>query len=179
MSEEWRAIKEYEGVYEASNKGRVRSLDRVTFTKRGEGFYTRRKGRVLAENKDKDGYPKVILSKDGITETAFVHRLVANEFVENSNNHPVINHKNEIKEDNRFENLEWCTIAHNNTYRNRAKKAAKKQMKPVIGTDEKTGEEKYFKSISSVMGSGFNMAHVIACAKGRRKRHLGHTWEYV
>ena len=177
--EEWRTVQDYEGFYEVSNKGRVRSLDRVTFTKRGKGFHSNRKGKVLAQNKDKDGYPRVIFSKNGVSETPSVHRLVATAFIENPKEHPVINHKNEIKDDNNVDNLEWCTISYNNVYGNRAKKAAKKQMKPVIGTDEKTGKQRYFESISSVEEHGFNMSHVIDCAKGRRNRHLGHTWEYV
>lgn len=179
MSEKWKPIRGYEGFYEVSNKGQVRSLDRVTFTKRGKGFYTKRKGKLLAQNKDKDGYQKVILSKDNMSKTPFVHRLVATAFIENPNKYPVINHKNEIKDDNHVRNLEWCTVAYNNIHGDRAKKAARKQMKSVIGIDENTGKKKYFESITSVEKEGFNMSHVIACAKGRRKRHLGHTWEYA
>lgn len=99
--EQWRAIEGYEGCYEVSDHGRVRSLDRRI---RGRLW----KGRVLALPDDKNGYKRVELHKDGLRSTQRVHRLVAQAFIPNPNNWPQINHKDVVKANNHISNLEWC-----------------------------------------------------------------------
>jgi len=96
----WLSIKGYEGLYEVSNYGNVRSL------KFG-------KIRYLKPANNGNGYNHVILWKNGIKKDFTVHRLVANAFIENPNGYNEINHINEVKTDNKASNLEWCDRQHN------------------------------------------------------------------
>lgn len=121
-SEEWRAVEGYEGRYEVSNLGRVRSLDRYdsyTCDRYPNGFKRKRHGRMMSPHINKlTGYEHIILEG----KMHLVHRLVAKAFVNNDNNCPEVNHINEIKSDNRSENLEWTTRSGNalhSSYKNR------------------------------------------------------------
>ena len=114
MSEEWRPIEGYEGLYEVSNTGRVRSLDRYC--------YRLHKGKVLSPAKDTDGYLQVVLHCNGKQHQRKVHRLVAQAFIENPDNLPEVNHKDEDKTNNRVDNLEWCDRSYNINYGSRKDK---------------------------------------------------------
>lgn len=113
MIEEFRDIKGYEGIYQISNLGNVKSLDRyVGHPQKGErGRFC--KGVTLKMLSDKDGYHKVNLKKKQIAKNQRVHRLVADSFIENPQNKPQVNHINGVKNDNRLENLEWVTLSEN------------------------------------------------------------------
>lgn len=113
MIEIWRPVKDYEGYYEVSNLGRVRSLDKYVNTKCDS--MRMRNGRVLKCIKHNE-YMWVSLSKDNIKSKKRVHRLVAEAFIPNPYNLPYINHKDENKTNNVLENLEWCTPAYNTQY---------------------------------------------------------------
>lgn len=102
MEEIWKDIKGYEGLYQVSNLGRVKS-----FHKYGK------KGGLRSFRKDKDGYLTLFLHKEGRISVKKVHRLVAEAFIPNLHNKPCIDHINTIKTDNRVENLRWCTIKEN------------------------------------------------------------------
>ena len=121
MIEEWRPIEGYEGLYEVSSYGRVRSVDR--YVRCSYGSYRLHKGKVLSPGIRPDGYLVVSLKYKMFR----VHRLVAQAFIPNPDNLPQINHKDEDKSNNRVENLEWCTAKYNNNYgtaRIRAKETA-------------------------------------------------------
>lgn len=145
--------------YQVSNAGRVRS------------FY-----RVLAPDSVK-GYYRVRLYRNGRVYRIFIHRLVAMAFVPNPDGLPQINHKNEIKTDNRAENLEWCTAKYNNAYGTGRERAAKSRSKAVgqyttggilVATYDKIKDarEKY--------GS-----HIFSVLAGKRKTAGGFVWKYV
>ena len=126
MKEIWKDIEGYEGLYQVSNMGRVKSLERTVWCGLNGGCYRAIPERIIKPSKDNYGYLVVNLWEDGKMKTYKVHRLVATAFIPNPNNLPVINHKNEIKNDNKVDNLEWCSVLYNNTYNDKAKKTGKK-----------------------------------------------------
>ena len=123
----WKPVVGYENLYEVSNYGRVRSLDRVDCAGR------KRKGKELKQRSDKDGYKRAGLSKNGTSKPLLVHRLVAIAFISNPQNKPQINHKDENKANNCVWNLEWCDQAYNNNYGTRNERATKKRIESIKG----------------------------------------------
>ena len=109
MKEIWKDIQDYEGLYQISNKGRIKSLKRKNVTA----------DKILTPRLDKDGYMLINLYKSNHKTTFKIHRLVAQHFIPNPDNLPQINHKDENKVNNNVTNLEWCSIKYNNNYRNR------------------------------------------------------------
>lgn len=110
----WKDVVGYEGYYQVSNLGRVKSLDRVITDKMG--LMKNLKGFVKKLTLDAKGYVVVKLSMDGERTQYRVHRLVAEAFIPNKEKLPFINHKDEVKENNHVDNLEWCTCEYNNRY---------------------------------------------------------------
>lgn len=111
----WKEIKGFGGNYSVSSEGRVRSNGLL----KGKNS----KVRILKTEMSKKGYLRVGLTKDGKQKKYLVHRLVAIAFLDNPNNLPEVNHRNEIKTDNRVENLEWMSRRDNMNYGDRTKKA--------------------------------------------------------
>lgn len=114
MIENWRDIEGYEGYYQVSNYGRVKSLDRDLMCKKDRKCH--RKGQIIKQQKNKHGYAVVTLRKPGEKKTFFVHRLVALAFIPNPEKHTEINHKDENKTNNFVTNLEWCDRVYNILY---------------------------------------------------------------
>lgn len=111
MEEIWKAIKGYEGRYEVSNLGRVRSFDKVLYLKNSSFMH---KGRIIKLRPGKTSpYLLASLSSNGVRKVKLVHRLVAEAFIDNSELKPEVNHKNGVKTDNRASNLEWVTSSEN------------------------------------------------------------------
>ena len=110
MEEEWKDIPGYEGLYQASSLGRIKSLPRNDEIPRWKGYSTIRKQFI------KNKYYQVNLSKNGRTRWHAVHRLVALAFLPNPNNYPQVNHKDEIQTNNNVSNLEWCDQKYNMNY---------------------------------------------------------------
>lgn len=105
MKEVWKDIPMYEGIYEVSTFGRVRS--KVT-------------GSITIGYPNHKGYLRAYIYLNGMMKKEFVHRLVAITFLPNPNNYPQVNHKDEDKTNNRVDNLEWCTCEYNNNYGTRS-----------------------------------------------------------
>lgn len=136
MTEEvWKPIVGFEGIYEVSNYGRIKSLPREKRTK----------GQILKPYLNRYGYHVVSLRKEakGKTYCLKVHRIVAQAFIENPNNYPYINHKDENKTNNNAENLEWCTPYYNTHYGSCIEKSASKRrgepMPKMIGNQHGKG----------------------------------------
>lgn len=112
--EQWRDIDGFEGMYQVSDLGRVRSLERtVKMVRYGKEYDMHHKGRILKTIVMKDGYESIQIFKDSKHHTYKVHRLVAKAFLPNPDNLPEVNHKDGNKCNNTSENLEWCTRGHN------------------------------------------------------------------
>lgn len=107
----WKPVVGYEGFYEVSDEGCLRSVDReVPYKSSGTMI---RRGRPMKLNTNKYGYVDVRLGKEGVETSHLMHRLVAMAFLENPEAKPQVNHKNGNKSDNRLENLEWSTLSEN------------------------------------------------------------------
>ena len=120
MIEEWKDLEGYEGIYQISNMGVVRSVDRVVYARRK---YTL-KGKVLKQASN-GNYNFVCLEVNGTKKNLYIHRAVAEHFVPNPENLSQVNHKDENKLNNRADNLEWCTPKYNANYGSRNQKISK------------------------------------------------------
>lgn len=117
--EEWRPIQGYEGLYEVSDLGRIKGLERtvIVYSKLTNTTFKRFfESCIKSKHHDKDGYEMVNLKKDGKHSTKKVHKLVATAFIPNLDNKSCIDHINGIRDDNRVENLRWCTQKENLNY---------------------------------------------------------------
>ena len=130
MEEIWKDIVGYEGLYQVSTLGRIKSLSRRVWNS-GMNCYRNQYERFLTLIPDKKGYLRVNLSKEGRLKQLLVHRIVIIAFLENPNNLPQVNHINEITSDNRINNLEWCTNLHNCNFGNHNSKVSTFQSEPI------------------------------------------------
>ena len=171
IKEYWKDKKDYEGHYQVSNFGRVKSI------KFG-------KERILKLRTDKKtGYLHVVLCKDGKTKAFTVHRLVAEAFLPNPHNYPCVNHKDENKQNNNVSNLEWCSTLYNNTYGTRIERVAEKTTngklsKTVLQYTLDGVFVREWESIAECGRNGFNQGHVSACCQGKQKYHKDFIWKY-
>ena len=117
----------YEDKYVVDQFGRVYGVDRTTTVFDNGRIYEKPiAGKQMKQSLHTKGYKTVSLTKDGKAKTMFVHRIVAEAFIPNTDNLPMVNHKDEDKTNNFVENLEWCTASYNRTYGNAVEKHAKK-----------------------------------------------------
>ena len=110
IMEKWKEVKGYEGFYEVSNYGRVKSVPRYVDTTMNCRHYV---STILTPSQNNAGYNIVNLAKNGKIKTQRIHILVAEAFIPNEENKPCVDHINGIRDDNRVENLEWCTHKEN------------------------------------------------------------------
>lgn len=172
MSEIWKDIKGYEGFYQVSNLGRVKSLTRVC--KHPLGGNRKVNERIMKLDKNKWGYLRVQLHKDGKDNKFFVHRLVAQAFINNPEKMKFVNHKDEDPSNNHVENLEWCTVQYNNTYGNKMKK----MYKQILQMDQKGNILRYFSSQKQAsIETQINRSSIVNCANGKQKTAGGYIWK--
>lgn len=123
-------LKEYSGLYCIDTDGKVYSYPRIV--KKKNGVILTIKAKVLTPCVKDNGYAIVTLHKGEKQVTEYVHRLVAQTFIENPNGYPQVNHRNEVKTDNRVENLEWCTPRYNSNYGTHCQKISSAMSKRII-----------------------------------------------
>lgn len=179
MSEVWKDIDDYEGLYQVSNMGRVRSLDRIV---KNHYSFKQVKGRILKQTSTKLNYKRVTFSINQKQKSFLVHRLIAKAFIPNPHNCPIINHKDENPANNNISNLEWCTHTYNMNYgtaiSRKTKKLLNKQGAKKVYQYLKGELIKVWPSASECRRSGFSQGHVSSCCRGVRKQHKGFTWSY-
>ena len=158
--EQWKDIKGYEGLYQVSNLGRVKTI---------------KTNKIRKLEKVRSGYLRVMLCKNNKSERFLVHRLVAEAFINNANNLPEVNHKDENKLNNSADNLEWCSRNYNNNYGTRNKKISESQYKKIRCID--TGE--IFNSINEAAEKyNIHNSTLVHYLKGRGNSAAGYKWEY-
>ena len=173
MIEIWKDIKGYEGLYQVSNFGNVMSLN----------YYRSGKPKLLKPGKTKNGYLLVTLYKNRKRKSYKVHRLVAEHFIPNPDNLPEINHKDENKQNNSVDNLEYCTHEDNINYGTRNERIAKantnrKRSKKVLQFTLDGEFVKEWESTRECKRNGFNQGNIVSCCNGKLKSAGGFIWRY-
>ena len=174
--EEWKDIEGYEGLYQVSNEGRVRSLNKLVSSKGGSKSL--RKGKIMKPHIADNGYLRVILQNNGKIKNFPLHYLVIKTFVGEKPEGMQINHKDECKTNNFVENLEYCTPKYNCNYGDRNEKIKEKNQKPVIALNTDGTIVLRFNSAKDAEVEGFSSSHICSCCKGKRKWHKGLFWKY-
>lgn len=179
--EYWKPVVGYEGLYEVSSRGRVRSVDKVVSNSRGTFV---RKGIILKQNRagKKRQYLTVALYKNGQLTRFLVHRIVAIAFIPNPLNLPCVNHKNEIGTDNFVENLEWCDQKYNINYGTLLDRRAKQYSKPINQYTTTGVFVKQWCSLIDIQRTlGYSAGYISEACRGqaRSKHPYGFVWRYA
>lgn len=159
MTEKWREVLGYEGLYKVSNLGRIKSRNKL---------------KVQQDNGR--GYLVVHLNKNGKPKWHLVHRLVAQAFIDNPQNKPTVNHKDGDRTNNKAINLEWATYSENNShsYRSNGRKSA--VAKPIYLVE--TGEI-YSSSYEASRKTGISQSSINRCANGKLNAVKGTHWKLL
>lgn len=194
--EYWADIPDYEGRYQASTFGRVRSIDRIVHMGNGIGANVIIPGKILKPKLKSTGYFEVNLSVNGMAKSYRVHRLVAASFLPIIKGYTQVNHKDENRTNNRVENLEWCTPKYNSNYgthnekikmtstsrvmpRDIVERIAAKNKKAVVMLKDGV-VIRTFASASDAQkeNTNFNYVSISAACNGRLKTYRGYEWKF-
>ena len=163
MKEIWKDINGYEGLYQVSNLGNVKSL----------------KTNKILSPVGKE-YKHVILYNKGDRKTLKIHRLVAEAFIPNPENKPQVNHKDEDKYNNIVENLEWCTHEENMNHGTKQDRESKIKTKYNVLQYDLEGNliKKWFNLREITMNTNYKKANIMYCCRHKNKTAYGYRWEY-
>lgn len=176
----WKPVVGYEGFYECSNMGRIRSLDRTIITK--TGLCRKMKGKLITIITDNNGYGKVILSKNGVQKINLVHRIVAQAFILNPYSKPEIDHINTNRSDNKVSNLKWVTRKENVNNPITIKKLKHSKNTPILQfTKDGILVKKWDSIIDAGRTLGIEKCSIVGCCKNRPhyKTAGGFIWKYA
>ena len=166
--EQWKDVEGYEGLYQVSSEGRVRSLDRTIIRKNGVPLDV--KGKILKPRPIKNGHLRIVLCKDGVYTDKLVHVLVGKMFIPNPNNYDIVHHINYDKTDNKVENLKWMSYQQH-TEEHKAKKV---HQSTLDGKLVKTWD-----STKDTVKNSFCPSGVAACCRGKINTYKGFKWGYA
>ena len=187
MEEEWRDIPEYLGLYQVSNLGHIRSLDHFSNNRLV-------KGRLLKERKTgSDGRIQVALYRNGKQKQYYVSRLVAEVFIPNPLHCSEVNHIDENIENNRIDNLEWCSAKYNANYGTRTKRLTEtnyksntyynngnRLKKPIIQFDLNDNIiNQYDSALEAAIINNYNNCMIGRCANGKIETYKGYKWRFA
>lgn len=165
MGEIWKPVTGYEDIYSVSNYGRV---------------YSHIKNKILKSKSNGRGYLQTCLTKNKVQKMHYIHRLVADAFCENPNNFPEVNHKDENVQNNRADNLEWCTSHYNLRYGTRINRIMQHHKKSVKQLDMSGNIIEIFESLADAERlGGYNHSNVSNCCNGKLDTAYGYRWEFV
>lgn len=165
MKEIWKPIKDFEGHYQVSNFGRVKS---IKFGKE-----------IILKQNIRRGYYYVGLSKNGKVKYFQVHRLVAEAFLPNTDNLPQVNHKDENKLNNNVDNLEFCDNKYNSNFGTRNERISKRHSKPVLQyTLDSQFVREWESATQAEREGGFVSGSIAACCRGKLKKHHNFIFKY-
>jgi hypothetical protein len=187
----WKDIEGYEGLYQVSNLGRLRSFDRVVRHSKGVPFVKTVRGRIMSIINLNRGYNRINLSVNNNRRSFFIHRLVASAFIENNEGLPEVNHLNGIKTDNRAVNLEWCTSSENSRHAiliglqkptrpwQGKTGALNPSSKPVLQfTKQGIVITEYASAHEAMRATGIDFSFIAMCCRGKCKTAKGFVWKY-
>lgn len=178
MTEIWKDIEGYEGKYQISNLGNVKSIFRVV--KSGVKHTTTRiyEEKIMKQSLNRKGYCIISLYSNNGLKNNIVHRLVANAFIPNPHNLPQVNHKDENKLNNTVENLEWCDAKYNNNYGSRNLKHSKSKSEKIIQKDLNGKFIKEWESATEVERQlGYDASSIRKCCLNKAKTAYKFLWE--
>lgn len=184
MKEEWRPCVGYEGFYEVSNLGRVRSI--AVYIDKYKKVFQRKSPVLKIAETTREGYKRVLLSLYGKHHHCAVHRLVAMAFIPNDENLPEINHKDENPANNKVDNIEWCTRKYNANYGTLPKRMSEWQMNSPVRSKAvyqytKTGE--FITAYPSMNEAGRNVGvsgnMIGRVCKGKAKSAAGFVFKFA
>lgn len=180
----WKNIVGYEGYYQASNTGKIKSLDRFITSANGKTQF--RSGSIMKQRKNKKGYKTVRLSKNGKAKNKFVHVLVLESFEKRPHGLTQINHKDENKENNNLTNLEYCTNYYNQNYGSCSANKSKatindiRKSKKVIQLTKEGTVVRHFPSLREVERVyGFQHGHIRDACNGKLHTAYGYLWAWA
>jgi NUMOD4 motif-containing protein/HNH endonuclease len=177
----WEDVKGYEGIYEVSSNGRVKSLDRKSA--HGRCGTVKLKSKILKPYSCNGRYPRIPLCKEGRVKMHYVHRLVAEAFIDNPLNKPEVNHIDEVKNNNKAENLEWCTRMENVHHGTAIERAAANRAKNMAFVDQYNSKFQLIKRYKSKAElerqTDYDISRIINCCEGASIVGYGFIWRYA